>query len=606
MLELASVLGTRVEQRWLHLLWNDENADSSERLEKAIEEATRAGVLERTEPSRLLRFHHGLLRKVAYRTIASDRIGHLHWRAGLIGAGTTEPMSPATVAAHLVRGVAAGSAAAALDACAVAAREASSRGAFDAAAALWRQALDMLALQPSAMAPEEAALRIQRATALDRAGRSAEAESDALRAFEIGERVDDPALQAKALLSCAPRIDFDGKVDDALVGRIEATLARLGSGDSVLRSRLLGRLVWATHHRRDGMEARLAVSAEALELARRLGDRAALATALEDRRMVLRSPQHQDEHDRVLREIIAVSRERGDDEGVLRATALSAWSRAARGRLTGAARRMAECRSSLRHVRSPDTTMQLYLWEMMNALLVGRWEEARRVINELVEFATAVDETLALAYAPNQALPEYLRGAGATEGAAAAAALFPARVELRVLFITALLDEGRGDEALDEWKSVRAMGIENEPADGRWLAHVSNLARIAADLEERDLARSLYHRLLPLAEWNAILGAIYTAAPFGAVARPLGLLATSLGLWDEAETHFQTAQRLHRQWNARPWLATTLHDHGHMRLRRGRPEDREAARALLNEAAALANDLEMPNLVRRLRTLPTS
>jgi hypothetical protein len=161
MLELASILGTRVEVRWLRRLWDSEREGSTEQLDQAIKEATRAGVVERAESPRLLRFHHGLLRKTVYRTVAPDRLGRLHWQAGLIGAGATEPMSPATVAAHLVRGVAAGSSAQALDACASAAREASSRGAFDAAAALWRQALDMLALHPSATASEEAVLRIQ-------------------------------------------------------------------------------------------------------------------------------------------------------------------------------------------------------------------------------------------------------------------------------------------------------------------------------------------------------------------------------------------------------------------------------------------------------------
>ncbi len=601
-LELASVLGIRFDIGSLSRLWSLEREGSTEGLEEAIDEATRAGVFE-AGGQRRLRFHHGLLRKVVYRTIAIDRLSRLHWLAGQIGADASERMAPATVAEHLVKGVAAGSPEQALQACADAAREAAARGAFAASAALWRQALDMHALRPAPAAVEEANLRIRLATALDRAGQTSEAERNALQALEIGKRSNDPSMQARALLSCAPRVVPDGTVDQDLVDRINATLEELGPNDSPWRVRLLGRLVWAQHHERDGGGIRGAASEAAIAMARRLDDPATLAIALEDRRLALHSPKNQDEHDRVLLEIIALASERGDTEAVLHATAMTAWSHARRGHLDRAERGFAECRSILEHVRSPDTAIHIFLWDMMRALLVGEWVEARRVTTELVELAAAVDERMGKTFALNHAWYDFLRGERAAELAAAALAFFPARLELRVLLIIGLLDEGRDEEAREEWQRAAAMGAERAPDDGRWLAHMANLARIAAALEERELAEKIYRRLLPLAEWNVILGPIYTAAPFGAVARLLGLLAASLERWDEAELHFQTAQRLHRSWGARPWLATTLHDHARMRMRRNRNQDRRDAQEMVDEARALATELEMKALAGRIRLL---
>src|SRR5262249_55589839 len=69
------------------------------------------------------------------------------------------------------------------------------------------------------------------------------------------------------------------KVDDTLVALYAEAIAALGSEDSVLRARLLGQLAGQLIFSAE-RDRRFALAAEALETARRTGDRVALAHVL--------------------------------------------------------------------------------------------------------------------------------------------------------------------------------------------------------------------------------------------------------------------------------------------------------------------------------------
>ena len=69
------------------------------------------------------------------------------------------------------------------------------------------------------------------------------------------------------------------------------------------------------------------------------------------------------------------------------------------------------------------------------------------------------------------------------------------------------------------------------PQDNNWLASVTILAEVCALLGDRRRARGAHERLLPHAELVVVAG--IASACGGAVARPLGLLAATLGRWEE-------------------------------------------------------------------------
>ena len=70
----------------------------------------------------------------------------------------------------------------------------------------------------------------------------------------------------------------------------------------------------------------------------------------------------------------------------------------------------------------------------------------------------------------------------------------------------------------------------------------------------------------------------------------LAWLFHTVGELDLAEGHYTEAERVNAQIGARSWLAQAQADHARLLLDRGRPEDREEARALA-EAAAVQVEL---------------
>jgi DNA-binding NarL/FixJ family response regulator len=73
--------------------------------------------------------------------------------------------------------------------------------------------------------------------------------------------------------------------------------------------------------------------------------------------------------------------------------------------------------------------------------------------------------------------------------------------------------------------------------------------------------------------------------------------------WPDAERHFEAALEMNARQGARPWLAHTQHQYAAMLLARKRPEDRERAAALLDEALATSRALGMQALAERAGAL---
>ena len=99
-----------------------------------------------------------------------------------------------------------------------------------------------------------------------------------------------------------------------------------------------------------------------------------------------------------------------------------------------------------------------------------------------------------------------------------------------------------------------------------------------AFLGDEEAAATLYSLLLP---YEHVYALATIEAVFGSLARGLGVLATTLRRFDEAERHFEVAIETERRMRARPWLAHAQHDLAAMLLARGAADDGERAHALL-------------------------
>jgi DNA-binding CsgD family transcriptional regulator len=85
--------------------------------------------------------------------------------------------------------------------------------------------------------------------------------------------------------------------------------------------------------------------------------------------------------------------------------------------------------------------------------------------------------------------------------------------------------------------------------------------------------------------------------------RVLGLLAHTLGNFENATSHFEQALTFCRTAGYRPELAWTCHDYARALLDPKGPDDRERARSLVVEGLALARELEMAPVMERLASL---
>jgi len=89
---------------------------------------------------------------------------------------------------------------------------------------------------------------------------------------------------------------------------------------------------------------------------------------------------------------------------------------------------------------------------------------------------------------------------------------------------------------------------------------------------------------------------------FGSVARALGVLATTLRRFEDAERHFDVAIETERRMRARRLLAEAQHDCRAMLLERCAAGDSERANGLLDEALASYRELGMESWAARVLT----
>jgi tetratricopeptide (TPR) repeat protein len=154
---------------------------------------------------------------------------------------------------------------------------------------------------------------------------------------------------------------------------------------------------------------------------------------------------------------------------------------------------------------------------------------------------------------------------------------------------------GRTAEARREFETVAGRDFSDVPHDLRWLPIMTLLAQAGAALGDRHRAPILYDLLRPYA--GRFVAVASGAGPcMGAVSRSLGLLATALSRWPEAERHFQDALAASARVGARPWVAVVQRDHARLLLTRDGPGDRDQARQLLAAALASARELGMARL----------
>ncbi len=106
-------------------------------------------------------------------------------------------------------------------------------------------------------------------------------------------------------------------------------------------------------------------------------------------------------------------------------------------------------------------------------------------------------------------------------------------------------------------------------------------------------AATLYDLMIPYVGRSAAAGPTF----LGSISRYLALLSSLLGRYEVAERHFQEAFETETRMGGLPFLTRAQHQYAEMLHRRGRPEDRAKALALLSSAIETAEKIGMARLV---------
>jgi tetratricopeptide (TPR) repeat protein len=342
-------------------------------------------------------------------------------------------------------------------------------------------------------------------------------------------------------------------------------------------------------------ERRIALGQEALRIARRGGDPTTLAAAIECCWIAMEGPEEHlsGEGIAVGDELIALGEQIGDKEKVFagydhRLHAL--WALADRAAVDVSVEALGELADELRqppHYWSVGTTRAAV------ALMEGRFGDAEQLIagafaigQRAERWNAAVSHRLALfvirrAQGRLAEIEELMRRSVHE---------FPSLPRFPSALTHLYAELGRERETRATLDTLLARDLAREHRDAEWLFTISMLASPCALLEDRDAAERLYSILLPFER-------LYAHAPvesvFGAVARPLGVLATTVGRYDAAERHFATAIEIEEAMRAPPWRAHAQHDLATMLLARGDSGDTTRARRLLDEARTTYSELGM-------------
>ena len=169
-----------------------------------------------------------------------------------------------------------------------------------------------------------------------------------------------------------------GIVDPDEVRLLEEGLAALGGADSPLRARVLARLARALVYTPQA-ERRLALSEEAVVLARRLGDQATLAAVLFDRHMAIwgaKGAESAAERLVMATDVVGLAERLGDRAMAVRGRGLRRVDLLELGDLPGFDADLAAAERTAGELRQLHHHWQLPLARAGRALLAGRFAEA--------------------------------------------------------------------------------------------------------------------------------------------------------------------------------------------------------------------------------------
>ena len=596
-LQIAAVTGAEFTLKSLANL-----VGASEPSLRALEEASSAGMVAEVPGGRgRFAFSHGLIRQAIYEGMSTTRRAVLHARI----ADQLESDALADTAAlahhgfqarHLTGGEKA------VQWLITAAEQAAHATAWEDELAFYGRAVQTLDETDSR--DDETRCRVLLALADREMTHGGDYLSTFRRAAGVAKHRGWAAMLARAAIGRA-RVWEYGTVDREAAAMLEDALVLLPDHDSRERAEVMARLSQTLLFDELDDGRRDALSREAIQMARRLGDSSTLLIVLGARSRILEGPDATDERIRLLAEAAnAVRDDYAEHHGFLHATLNGLHLElcdvdAARHDINLLATQLA------RH-RLRDTYWDGALHERraVHALLDGdlgaseRYAQAAFALYSRDPDLPAVRLALLLPLRREQDRSDELLADVAAQ-ASKSSAHAPWRAALSLLHAYGGLHVTARSELHDLVAGECAAIARRD----EWLPAVAMLAETCAELGDLHTAPTLERLLAPYTDRLAIF--FCACCALGPIAWPLGRLLSLLDRHDEAIAMLERAVDISDAIPAPIWSCWTRLHLAAALDQRGEPHDSAAARLRREEASVRAQPLDLPRLDRHLQLAGT-
>ena len=589
------------------------SGDDEESLVDALEQALAAQLLrERSDTPRVeYDFTHALIRHTLYDELSRPRRALLHGRIagaleGLYAAHPDQHM--VRLAYHFLQAAAEGADLEKAVAYAICAGEAAyARYAYEDAGDYYRQALALLEQRAGADQLQRCDLMMLIARAEWDCGEFLRAQEEFARAAALADEIGSAEHLARAALGDGANewlgYRAQGLHADSLA-RLERALEALGDARTPLRARVMARLSSEMVLDTD-QDRMVALAREAVSIVRETDDPFAVVAVLLNANPALSDIG--EERVALYRQTVEASERLGRRDITLYARTLLGLSRLQLGEIAEVAaefKRLAPLADELRH---PYERWVFAAWDATHAILEGRIEEAEQLAMRALEIGRS-DENQNAVHQFGGHISEIRREQGRLEELlptmGALVDQFPTVQTWRCGRAMMHTELGHAAAARSDYEHVAASNFAGIQRNFLWLGSLSNLAEVNAIFGDDERALILYEMFTPYARTNIMITPLGPAR--GSASRDLGVLATTMRRWDDAERHFEDAIVLNQSMGAAPLVARTQRDYAAMLLKRGREGDAGRASELLHTARETAAGLRLTRLTERIDLLRAS
>jgi tetratricopeptide (TPR) repeat protein len=482
--------------------------------------------------------------------------------------------------------------------------EALRRLAAEEAVQLLERGLDVLELDPSHPPHSRCEILIALAASLDAVGRRRDARGRYVEAARVARLQGSPLHFAAAALGWTrhvPGYVVAGRREVEAISMLDEALDGLGDRDPSLRLELLAallpKLYWAGE---EGIARADRLSREAIEEARRQELPRLQALCLCRRHLLLWHPEGLEERLALAREAVGLADSETDPALTLEARFLRVVDRLEIGEVERALEDVDFYAQLAEETHQPNLVLQALSWRNAWAQAAGRVSETEQGIARGFELAqTARVPTARHALLVQQTLLDWTRDElsqldPALEAVADAHESLDSWHALVAWLATEIGDTPLATAHLQALDKPDVLPLARS-FDGVFVAAAKAIA--AFRLGDVESAQRVYRELLPYAGRHVV--GVFGTVLLGSASRYLGLLAATIGRYDEAERHFEEARAANWRTGAVLWAAHTLCDHAETLLSRGGPSDRPAAKRLLDEASDLADTSDLVGVTTR-------